>query len=123
MQQAQSALEARSVVEGFLKTSVALAIGSSVEAVDGEKPLYDFGNMSLHLRIRGIPTISWCFLLDSLKAVEMRNRIFRELKAEVSVFEILGAEPLNQLALRLVSRSKAVTSDVTQSAIEDLAKA
>jgi hypothetical protein len=44
MQQAQSALEAQSVVEGFLKTSVALAIGSSVEAVDGEKPLYDFGN-------------------------------------------------------------------------------
>jgi hypothetical protein len=52
----------------------------------------------------------------------MRNRIFREPKAEVSVFEILGAEPLNQLALRLVSRSKAVTSDVTQSAIEELAK-
>jgi hypothetical protein len=58
MQQAQSALEAQSVVEGFLKTSVASAIGSSVEAVDGEKPLYDFGGMSLHLRIRCIPTIS-----------------------------------------------------------------
>jgi short-subunit dehydrogenase len=58
MQKAQSALEAQSVVEGFLKTSVALAIGSSVEAVDGEKPLYDFGGMSLHLRIRCIPTIS-----------------------------------------------------------------
>jgi hypothetical protein len=52
----------------------------------------------------------------------MRNRIFRELKPEVSVFEILGAEPLNQLALRLVSRSKAVTSDVAQSAIEEMAK-
>jgi hypothetical protein len=60
--------------------------------------------------------------VDSLKAVEMRNRIFRELKPEVSVFEILGAEPLNQLALRLVSRSKAVTSDVAQSAIEEMAK-
>lgn len=43
LQKAASAPEALKVVENFLKEQVAVAMGATVDEVDGEKPLYDFG--------------------------------------------------------------------------------
>lgn len=50
MQQATTAQEAQGAVENFLKSSIAAAIGSNIDAVDVEKPLYDFGGKFIVFR-------------------------------------------------------------------------
>lgn len=47
LKQAGSVQEAFRAVENFLKDQVALAMGATVDEVDGEKPLYDFGGTCL----------------------------------------------------------------------------
>ncbi len=49
--------------------------------------------------------------MDSLKAVEMRNRIQREMQSDVSVFELLSATPLTDLAIKIAERSELVRLD------------
>lgn len=46
--------------------------------------------------------------VDSLLAVELRAWIFSEIKAEVSVFELLSNEPITALARKIATKSKAV---------------
>ncbi len=46
--------------------------------------------------------------VDSLKAVEMRNRVMREMQSDISVFELLSATPLAELAIKIASRSALV---------------
>ncbi|KAL3421600.1 PKSN polyketide synthase for alternapyrone biosynthesis protein [Phlyctema vagabunda] len=101
LKQATSFQEALKVVETFLKGQVALDIGAAVNDVDIEKPLYDYG-------------------VDSLRAVVLRNKTFRDVGAEISVFEILSPTPIAILALRLVHRSDAVTSEIVKQAAAEL---
>ncbi|KAL8903861.1 MAG: hypothetical protein Q9207_003659 [Kuettlingeria erythrocarpa] len=84
--------EASTVVEENLKRHIAVDTGIDVEEVDGQKPLPEFG-------------------VDSLKAVEMRNRIQREMQSDVSVFELLSATPLTDLATKIAERSDLVRLD------------
>lgn len=49
--------------------------------------------------------------VDSLKAVEMRNRTLREMQSDISVFELLSATPLSDLAAKIASRSGLVKLD------------
>ncbi|KAL8925146.1 MAG: hypothetical protein Q9208_003651 [Pyrenodesmia sp. 3 TL-2023] len=86
--------EASTVVEDNLKGHVAADTGIDVDEVDGQKPLPEFG-------------------VDSLKAVEMRNRIQREMQSDVSVFELLSATPLTDLATKIAERSHLVHLDTT----------
>lgn len=51
--------------------------------------------------------------MDSLKAVELRNRVGREMQSEVSVFELLGATPVSQLSTMIADRSSLVVGDKT----------
>lgn len=51
--------------------------------------------------------------VDSLVAAELRTWFFRELEAEVSIFELLGGMPIIELARVAAERSKS-----TQLAIE-----
>lgn len=44
--------------------------------------------------------------MDSLVAVEMRNWLFRELDATVSILELLANVALEELATKIVGRSK-----------------
>jgi hypothetical protein len=46
--------------------------------------------------------------VDSLKAVEIRNHAKKELQSDISVFELLSAVPLADLAVKIASRSKLV---------------
>jgi hypothetical protein len=55
-------------------------------------------------------------LVDSFKAVELRNQIFRQLKCDVSVFEILSPNSLDNLADQLVSRSPLVPAPIQRTA-------
>ena len=52
------------------------------------------------------------FGVDSLKAVEVRNWVFRELKADISVFEILAAVPVRKLAVQIARRSRLLDAKV-----------
>ena len=59
-------------------------------------------------------------IVDSLKAVDLRNRIFRDVQADLSVFEILSPLPLSKLSMTIVSRSDAVPSEMAKQAVEEL---
>jgi aryl carrier-like protein len=48
--------------------------------------------------------------MDSLVAVEMRNWVFREMDATISILELLANTPLEELAEKIVRRSKLVST-------------
>jgi hypothetical protein len=50
--------------------------------------------------------------VDSLVAVEVRNWIFKELKADVSVLEILSPNPISALTLKVAAKSELVREDI-----------
>jgi hypothetical protein len=81
----------------------------------------------MHLAVRFSPNHVFVsgtnrYAVDSLKAIEVRNWIFGELKADVSVFEILSPVPLSQLAMKIVSKSTLVSAGLaTEAAAESTA--
>ncbi|EEQ31726.1 Type I Iterative PKS [Microsporum canis] len=95
LQAVQTMVEAQAIVEEALRLNVANAMTASPDDIDVEKPLYSFG-------------------IDSLKAIEVRNWIFNELKADISVFEILSPIPLSQLAMSIISKSSIVPQGVVE---------
>ncbi|KAF6820847.1 PKSN polyketide synthase for alternapyrone biosynthesis protein [Colletotrichum plurivorum] len=97
---AKTLRDAVSVVINALKANVAAAMTASPEDIDEERPLYSFG-------------------VDSLKAVEVRNWIFRELRCDVSVFDILSPSPLAKLAPRIVARSTLTPPDIASQALAE----
>ncbi|KIA76017.1 polyketide synthase [Aspergillus ustus] len=82
--------EAVPIVQEALVNRVAKFLQTSPGEIDAGKPLYHYG-------------------VDSLAAVEMRNWVFREIKAEVSLLEVMSASPIAQLAQEIASRSKLIT--------------
>ncbi|KAH7131815.1 hypothetical protein B0J11DRAFT_599822 [Dendryphion nanum] len=89
LRQATSLADAATIIEDDLKAQIAVAIGVAVSEIDGQKPLFDFG-------------------VDSLKAVEIRNRALKEIQSDVSVFELLSATPLAELAGKIAAKSRLV---------------
>ncbi|KAL2849620.1 hypothetical protein BJX68DRAFT_275890 [Aspergillus pseudodeflectus] len=75
------------IVQEALVNRVAKFLQTSPSEIDPSKPLYHYG-------------------VDSLAAVEMRNWVFREIKAEISLLEVMSASPIAQLAQEIASRSK-----------------
>lgn len=67
---------------------------------------------SLHLELfdhfNRFPTIHTSFL----KAVEMRNWLFRKLKCDISVFDILSPMSLARLSVDIVEKSKFLPESV-----------
>ncbi|KIX00018.1 uncharacterized protein Z518_10945 [Rhinocladiella mackenziei CBS 650.93] len=68
---------------------VANMMQTSVEEIDSSRPLHTFG-------------------VDSLVAVEIRNWLTKEAKADVTVFDILAAVPITAFARTVVSKSALV---------------
>ncbi|KAF3798813.1 Reducing polyketide synthase FUB1 [Colletotrichum gloeosporioides] len=93
---AETLADAALIFEDVLRTYAAQVMDIAPSEVDPEKAFYDFG-------------------VDSLKAVELRNRIFRDLQSDMSVFELLSPSPLSKLALEIASRSK-LTTNLTEKA-------
>ncbi|EXJ91415.1 hypothetical protein A1O1_04527 [Capronia coronata CBS 617.96] len=96
LQKASSGAEAVALVEASLRTHVAAAMTASADDIDSDKPLYALG-------------------VDSLKAIEVRNWVFKELKCDVSVFDVLSPIPLAQLAARLAKKSTLVPPELVAS--------
>ena len=58
--------------------------------------------------------------MDSLKAVEVRNRIFRDVQSQISVFEVLSPMQLSKLSILIAGRSELVAKEVAKMAMEEL---
>ncbi|KAH8698372.1 putative polyketide synthase [Talaromyces proteolyticus] len=84
--QVTSVAEAASVVTGALVARVAKSLQSSVSDIDPSRPLHVFG-------------------VDSLVAVEVVNWVFKEIKAKVTVFDILASVPITSLAEKVALKS------------------
>ncbi|KAM3441686.1 hypothetical protein MY4824_001464 [Beauveria thailandica] len=89
LREAASLTEAAEAVEHALKVQVAAAFGIEVDEVDVQRPLPELG-------------------VDSLKAVELRNKVSKEMQSDISVFELLSATPLAEVAVKIASRSALV---------------
>ncbi|KAI4101563.1 MAG: hypothetical protein L6R37_004889 [Teloschistes peruensis] len=83
------------LVTQALKKKLAKAMMMAVEDIDGEHPVSSYG-------------------VDSLVAVEVRTWLFKEIKADISVFDILSNVPLATLARTIVGRSKYVSEAVLE---------
>ncbi|KAF2167841.1 hypothetical protein M409DRAFT_53800 [Zasmidium cellare ATCC 36951] len=94
---ATSLPEAGKTVETALRASVAASITAEPGDIDVEQPLSSYG-------------------VDSLKAVEVRNWIFRELKANVSVFDVLSPITIESFANKIAGESKLVSAEVSKEA-------
>ncbi|KAL8995313.1 MAG: hypothetical protein Q9169_004917 [Polycauliona sp. 2 TL-2023] len=91
--QAENVVTATDLVTVALKKKLAKAMMMAVEDIDGEHPVSSYG-------------------VDSLVAVEVRTWVFKEIKADISVFDVLSNVPLATLARTIVGRSKYVSEAV-----------
>ncbi|KAL9085033.1 MAG: hypothetical protein Q9165_007774 [Trypethelium subeluteriae] len=95
---ATSLAQAGELVETALAAKLGKSLNMAAEDLDTVKPVHSFG-------------------VDSLMAIEVRNWIFKELKSQVSVFDILSAVPMHQLALRIAEKSSLVPQEVVKAGV------
>lgn len=88
--------EAATVVAEVLKRLIAPGLGVQTGDIADHKPLFEVG-------------------VDSFKAVEIRNQVFRELKSDISVFEILSLMPLGELSGLIATRSQLLSAEAKAS--------
>lgn len=82
-----SKVDAAQALANALASRVARNLKTPVGNIDAAKPLHAYG-------------------VDSLVAVEIRHWIVRDMKAEVSLFDVLGSMSIASLALKIASASK-----------------
>lgn len=92
---ATSMQQAVDLCQDALVAKLAKAIMINPADIDTTKPLHSYG-------------------VDSLVAVEVRNYIMRELKSEVSVFEILANNPLAELAVSVAGKCRLLPKELTE---------
>lgn len=92
---APSIQEAGAIVEGALTAKLAKSLMMAPEDIDTSLPTSSYG-------------------VDSLVAAELRNWCTMEVKAAMSVFELLDAKPMNQLALDIAKKSAIVPETVNR---------
>ncbi|CRG92673.1 Nonribosomal peptide synthetase 14 [Talaromyces islandicus] len=84
--QSISISEAASAVTNALVARVAKSLQSALSDIDPSRPLHAFG-------------------VDSLVAVEVVNWVFKEIKAKVTVFDVLSSIPITSLAEKIALKS------------------
>ncbi|KAI9925439.1 hypothetical protein MW887_005820 [Aspergillus wentii] len=87
--ESENIADATKVVEQGLKEYVAAAMTASADSIDTERPLNALG-------------------VDSLKAVELQGWVLREMKSEISSFDILSSMPMSRLSEKIAEASSAV---------------
>lgn len=91
--QASSMDQAADIVSDALIKKLAKSLMVSAEDIEATKPVNSYG-------------------VDSLLAVELRTWIHSEIKAEVSVFDLLSNGPITSLASKIAATSKAVSQSI-----------
>ena len=77
------------VIAQAVTTRLAKSMAMAIEDLDPSKPVNSYG-------------------VDSLVAVELRNWILHEIKADLSISDILSNIPLTALASKIASKSSLV---------------
>lgn len=85
--------EAGEVVCSALMRKLAKAMMMELEDLDSGKPANSYG-------------------VDSLVAVEVRAWVFKEVKSDVSVFDILSNAPLTMLAAKIAAKSSLISAAI-----------
>ncbi|KAK1561717.1 putative polyketide synthase [Colletotrichum navitas] len=93
MRSAKTVNEAAQAAEEAIRTYIAASITAQPDDIDVGKALFTFG-------------------VDSLKAIEVRNWIFAELQADVSVFDVLSQTPISDMAFLVAGRSSLVSDEI-----------
>ncbi|KAK1975962.1 hypothetical protein LZ30DRAFT_604441 [Colletotrichum cereale] len=88
--------EQRQVVEDMLKGKLSQAMSIDTENIDEQKSLVTYG-------------------IDSLKATEVRNWLVRELKCELSVFEILAPISIRKFSMVVLRASNLFQNNSSKS--------
>jgi aryl carrier-like protein len=88
--------EAATVVAEVLKRLIAPGLGVQTGDTADDQALFEVG-------------------VDSFKAVEIRNQVLRELKSDISVFEILSSMPLGELSGLIATRSQLLSAEAKAS--------
>ena len=86
---------AADLVRSALVAKLAKSLMMPVEDLDTRKPISTFG-------------------VDSLVAVEVRNWVFRECMADVSIFDVLSNVPLTTLAWKIAAKSKLIPAAILE---------
>ncbi|KAH7265653.1 uncharacterized protein BKA55DRAFT_590873 [Fusarium redolens] len=94
---AESLAEATNLICDAIIEKMAKMLGMPAESIDASQSMAAYG-------------------LDSLVAVELRNWLFREAKADVAVFEVLGKGSLNALAGDIALKSKILPASLRKEA-------
>ncbi|KAH8885728.1 ketoacyl-synt-domain-containing protein [Thozetella sp. PMI_491] len=84
-----SAVQASDVVIDAVRSRLARVMGTDAANVEAGKPLHAYG-------------------VDSLMAVEMRNWLVKEMRCDISLFDVVGAPAIADLAAKIVETSKLV---------------
>ena len=90
---ATSLAHAAELIEGALAFKLGKSLSMPVEDIDTSKAIHSYG-------------------VDSLVAIEMRNWIFKELKSQVSVFDVQSKVPITQFAVKIAKKSGYVPAEV-----------
>ena len=87
--------DAVKVVTNAVVIKVAKSLQTSSSEIDPSRPLHSYG-------------------VDSLVAIEMRNWMFKDLKSNVSLFDVLSAVPISVLAEKIALNSKLLPEGAAQ---------
>ena len=90
---AESREHANAIVLKALRAQVAKALRCQAEDIDAAKPMHSYG-------------------MDSLMAVDMRGWVQTELKAEISLFDVMSGSSINVLGEKIAKVSKWVKADL-----------
>ena len=88
-----SLAHAAELIEGALAFKLSKSLSMSVEDIETSRAIHSYG-------------------VDSLVAIEMRNWIFKELKSQVSVFDVQSKVPISQFAIKIAKKSGYVPQEV-----------
>lgn len=85
--------QATDLIQDVVASRLAKSLMISMNEIDVNRPVSSYG-------------------VDSLVAAEMRNWCFKDLKADISVFELLGGSSITALAERIAARSSLVPQGI-----------
>ena len=88
-----SLAHAAELIEGALAFKLSKSLSMAVEDIETSRAIHSYG-------------------VDSLVAIEMRNWIFKELKSQVSVFDVQSKIPITQFALKIAKKSGYVPPEI-----------
>lgn len=99
--EAKTLAEATKIICDSLLRKISGILRLPIEDLETAKPAFAYG-------------------VDSLVAVEVRNWIFREIKADVNVFDILSGTPMSALAAKIAARSGLVPDTLRESMMSSM---